>query len=218
MELKDRLEFVLGTFINCNSAYTELLQIITCNNSATEVSISKGHTFRSYYYALQYTIVLEYCKLTEKYNSKYRLNNVGSLEGLMLNLPGWPESTENPDLNTRYLEIKGSLLSKTFRDLRDWKYAHIDGNGMVSAHKLESFTFTQIEALEDNLRSILNLLQDLVSIISPGSRWLAQVPNIEDRTQNFITFHAEYQDYIHSDLNRISQFMVWKNQKKPSIL
>jgi hypothetical protein len=138
---------------------------------------------------------MEYCKLLEK-GSRNNEQNISSLN--MLNEIFVEDNSKNfQELFNENLSlidrIKSSTFYKKIRSLRDKKFGHADNDEINKPFKFEGFCTDDFENAFEHLRMIKVIFNNFGSVY--GREYDLEIPSREDRTRNFIRFHAEYQSY-----------------------
>ena len=194
-QIENRLTHIHWSTYLYNTSISELKIISDEFYSADEIKIVNSHTFDFYRVTLQYCFIMEYCKLLEKGN-RSNGQNISSLN--RLNEIFLDDSTktfqELFNVNIDLIEsIKGSAFYKKIRSLRDKKFGHADNDEINKAFKFEGFRTEDFESAFEHLRMIKIIFNNFGSVY--GREYDLEIPSREDRTRNFIKFHAEYQSY-----------------------
>ena len=193
--------FVQATFTWCNLSFSELWYLTQTPQSKEEVDLSKGHTLHFYGIVLQYCIVMEYTKLLEKVY-KDENKNVASIIKLNQKLKEhFGDTFQKASINEQIInELTSSDLYKKFKDLRDKKFGHMDGDFIDDALKIRGFTGDEIDECLRELNLILDVINNCAEKL--GYQFSEIVPNRDDRTANFIRYHAKYQQYYHDNFGK----------------
>jgi hypothetical protein len=199
-KIEQLISFVQSSLFFSNEAFNEIWHITQTPNSKEEYDITVGHPFSFYGITLQYCFVMEYTKLLDKKSSKEN-QNVASL--LRLN-----ESTLNylgDVFRPKYLEnekllnnINSSELCMRLKNLRNKKFGHADNNEINNPWKIEGFTGEQILEIRGQMEVLLTVFNNIFGAVSDASFALHN----DDRTANFIRFHAKYKQYYFKNFKR----------------
>jgi hypothetical protein len=138
---------------------------------------------------------MEYCKLLESGNKKNE-QNISSLNKLNEIFKENNTKDFQPlyDENHNLIEkIKKSVFYRKIRTLRDKKFGHADNDEINKPFKFEGFRTIDFENAFDHLQMIKVVFNNFGSVY--GRSYDLEIPSREDRTRNFIKFHAEYQTY-----------------------
>jgi hypothetical protein len=138
---------------------------------------------------------MEYCKLLEN-GSRNNEQNISSLN--RLNEIFIEDSTKDFqklfNQNLQFIDnIKGSDFYNKIKSLRNKKFGHADNDEINKPFKFEGFRTTDFDKAFEHLRMIKIIFNNFAS--SYGRVYDFEIPSREDRTKNFIKFHAEYQSY-----------------------
>jgi hypothetical protein len=194
-QIENRLTHIHWSTYLYNTSISELRIISDELYSPNEIKIVNSHTFDFYRVTLQYCFIMEYCKLLEKGN----INNEQNISSLnRLNQIFLQDSTKDFQMlfnqNDQLIEsIKCSPFYKKIRSLRDKKFGHTDNNEINKPFKFEGFSTEDFENALKHLRMIKVIFNNFGSVYGRG--YDLEIPSREDRTRNFIKFHAEYQTY-----------------------
>ena len=194
-KLKERFDHVYWSIYLYNSSLTELQIISDFTYSKRELQIVNSYTFNFYRVTLQYCFIMEYNKLLEKgradkdqnISSLFQLNHAiqstcgNSFEKVCI-------GNEN-----KLLTLKASDYFKKMRDLRDKKFAHADNHEINAPFKVKGFQTQDFEQGFDNLYRIKEILNNCTLVFD--FEYDLRIPHRDNRTENFIRFHAEYQEY-----------------------
>jgi hypothetical protein len=201
--------YVKSSFVWCNLAFGELWYLTQTPETKEEIELSRSHTFHFYGVALQYVIVMEYTKLLEaNYRGK---NNVASIVRLNQEMKKhFGEAFENSSINDEIINtLRSSNLFFKLKDLRDKKFAHTDGDYHVSPLSIKGFTGNEIDECANQLRSILQVINNCLKML--GYEFLERVPNRDNRTANFLKYHAKYQQYYLENFRKFNKEAMDRN-------
>jgi hypothetical protein len=138
---------------------------------------------------------MEYCKLLESGNKKNE-QNISSLNRLNEIFQESNTKDFQPlyDENHNLIEkIKKSVFYRKIRTLRDKKFGHADNDEINKPFNFEGFRTKDFKNAFDHLQKIKVVFNNFGSVY--GRAYDLEIPSREDRTRNFIKFHAEYQTY-----------------------
>jgi hypothetical protein len=195
LELQKLSRFVKASFNWCNISFGELWYLTQTPNSKEEIELARSHTFSFYGITLQYCFVMEYCKLLER-RDKADDRNIASLSKLNYKLKDFVGSQYLPKYaaNESLIEnLKSSRLYDKLKKLRDKKFGHSDGDVAYDPLSIKGFT---AEDIDDGLQHLTILLEIANNCFKElGYEVIETVPHRDDRTANFIKFHAQYERY-----------------------
>lgn len=191
------ISYVQSSLYFCNEAFNEIWHITKTPSSKDEYDIVSGHPFSFYGIALQYCFIMEYTKLLDT-NSSNENENVASL----LKLNKFTKDYLGDAFEPKYLENKRLLskitisdLYKRLKKLLNKKFGHADSNKINNPWKIEGFTGIQIEEMRIQIEMLLKIFNNIFSAVSDASFALHN----DDRTANFIRYHAIYQKYYYKN-------------------
>jgi hypothetical protein len=173
-------------------------------NSVEELNLLKGPPFDFYYTSLQYMFILEISKLIEKPpKQKSHLGNHSGIEKASLEILTSKDEKYQPIHDQIVIEIdllRNSSLFKHIKKLRDKKFAHSDSDSEHAPLSIPRFGPSMVDEL-------LILLKELYRIwgkvtFELGYDFDSKVPHWEQRTRNFIKYHAVYKKHYHDNLSR----------------
>jgi AbiU2 len=176
-----------------NEAFNEIWHITQTPNSKEEYDIVAGYPFGFYGITLQYCFIMEYTKLLDT-NTSNENENVASLSKLNKSTRNFLGDTFEPQYleNKRLLnDITNSDLYKRLKKLRNKKFGHADSDEINNPWKIEGFTGEQIEEMRSQIEVLLKIFNNILGAVSDASFGLHD----DDRTANFIRFHAKYKQY-----------------------
>ena len=155
---------------------------------------------------------MEYCKLLEKGNGRNE-QNISSLNRLNeILLENKNEQFQSLfEENVQLIEdIKCSAFYNKIKALRDKKFGHADNDEINKPFKFEGFRTEDFESAFEQLLMIKVIFNNFASVF--GREYDLEIPSREDRTRNFIKFHAEYQSYYMKNyITAISERMKKEN-------
>jgi hypothetical protein len=197
--MEDKIEQLIShaqsSLYFANEAFNEIWHITQTPNTKDEYDIVAGHPFSFYGITLQYCFIMEYNKLLDANTSKEN-ENVASLMRLnkktkeILGDAFELKFFENIKLMK---EITSSDLYKRLKKLRNKKFGHSDSDEINNPWKIEGFTGRQIEEMRNQIEMLLEVFNNIFGAISDASFRLHN----DDRTANFIRFHAKYKAYYY---------------------
>lgn len=195
-QIENRLAHIHWSTYLYNTSLSELQIISDEIYTSDEIKIVNSHTFDFYRVTLQYCFIMEYCKLLEKGNKRNEQNisSLNTLNEILLE-----DSTKNFHVlhneNISLLEsIKSSDFYNKIRNLRDKKFGHADNDKINKPFKLEGFCTNDFQSAFEHLQMIKVIFNNFASVYD--REYALEIPSREDRTRNFIKFHAEYQTYF----------------------
>ncbi|RKS94743.1 hypothetical protein BC952_0367 [Flavobacterium limicola] len=202
--LKEKFDHVYCSICLFNSALTELQIISDHDYSEKELSIVNSHTFSLYKVTLQYCLIMEYTKLFERGRSN-KEEHVSSLFRLNEAILKDDESfrlkfIENEENLTR---LKSTVFFEHIKVLRDKKFAHSDSHEKNSPFNIKGF---QTKDFEDAFFHLSIIKEVLINCSSEFDfEYDLQIPNSDNRTENFIRYQAKYKDYYFKDYLKARQ-------------
>lgn len=188
------------TFNICNEAISEIWYLTQTPSTKEEKDIVLGHTLHFYGAILQYCFIMEYTKLLER-NDKSDTKNIASVDKLnsKLNQAYGESFGEKYEENNQILtEITHSELYFKIRDLRDKKFGHADNNLINDPLSIKGFTEQEMSEIFYHLNLILKIINNCIGIF--GESYIARIPHYDDRTANFIRYHAVYKRFYLDNL------------------
>lgn len=194
-KIKARIDQVYWSAFLYNTSVTELQILSNEIYTNDEIKIVNSHTFSFYRVTLQYCFIMEYCKLLENGN-KNGDTNICSLKKLNeLILYHYTKSYE--DLyyqnNNIILKIKDSDFYDKIRKLRDKKFGHADNHEINKPYNITGLRKEDFENAFEHLKMIKEILNNFGSVYD--KTFSLEIPSRENRTKNFIKFHAEYKNH-----------------------
>lgn len=203
--LKEKFDHVYWSICLFNSTLTELQIISDYDYSENELSIANSHTFSLYKVTLQYCLIMEYIKLFEiasKRNKEYHASSLFKLnEAILKHKESFRlKFIENDEKLTK---LKSTTFFKHIKDLRDKKFAHSDSHEKNSPFNIKGF---QTKDFEDAFFHLSVIKEVLVNCSSEFDfEYDLQIPNSDNRTENFIRYQAKYKDYYYKNYLKASQ-------------
>jgi hypothetical protein len=187
------LKYVQFSLLLCNEAYNEIWNITQTPNTNEEYDLVNGKPFSFYSVSLQYCFILEYTKLVED-DLRAEDKNVASLNRLnraVSELAGNKYDTifnENRELLS---EIRKSILYERFLALRNNRFGHSGDHPINPPFKIVGFTDEQIIEMGKHVKIFLKITNNCFEGSSATTLGIAN----DDRTANFIRYHAKYKQY-----------------------
>lgn len=196
-KIEQLISYVQSSLYFSNEAFNEIWHITQTPSSKEEYDIVSGHPFSFYGITLQYCFVMEYTKLLDTNSSKEN-ENVASLLKLNESAKDFlGDSFEPKYLENKKLlkEITNSDLYKRLKKLRNKKFGHADSDKINNPWKIEGFTGVQIEEMRSQIEVLLNIFNNIFGAVSDANFGLHD----DDRTANFIRYHAKYKQYYYKN-------------------
>lgn len=196
-KLKEKFEQVYWSIYLLNSTLTELQIISDYDYNEKELSIVNSYTFSLYKVTLQYCLIMEYTKLfeEEKEARKNKKQHISSLFKLNEALSKYEKSFELKFVeNIEKLNVlKSSDFFTHIKDLRDKKFAHSDSHEKNVPFNVKGFRPKDFEDGFYHLTVIKEILDNCSSKFD--FEYALEIPHSDNRTKNFISYHAKYKDY-----------------------
>jgi hypothetical protein len=194
-ELKERLEHVYWSIYLYNSSLTELQIISDFTYNEAELKIVNSHPFDFYRVTLQYCFVMEYNKLLEKgrADNSQNISSLYKLDDCMVTTFGKAFQLSSSRNSVELSNLKASKFYGKMRDLRDKKFAHADNHEVNIPFKVKGFRTEDFHEGFKHLAVIKQILQSYTEVF--GFEYDLPIPHRDNRTENFIRFHADYQEY-----------------------
>jgi hypothetical protein len=189
------------TFNICNEAISEIWYLTQTPSTKEEKDIALNHTLHFYGAVLQYCFIMEYTKLLEK-NDKSNKTNIASIDKLNTKLSQANGSTfENKyeENNQILIEIVNSALYIKIRELRDKKFVHADNSSINDPLRIKGFTGEEMNEIFYHLNLILKVINNCIGVF--GESYMPRIPHYDDRTANFVRYHAVYKKFYHDNLS-----------------
>jgi hypothetical protein len=199
-KLKERFNHVYWSIYLYNLSLSELKIVSNTEYNQSELQIVNSHTFNFYKTTLHYCFIIEYNKILEK-GRKDKNQNISSI----IQLNDIVYSLNNNSFSEKYIQnmesiskLKSSTFYEKIRNLRDKKFAHADNVDI-------NIPFTIIDFSKDDFMNGFNHLSILKKILDNLTKPYnfechLRIPNWDDRTANFIKFHAEYRNFYLKNL------------------
>lgn len=169
------------------------LVILYKERSAEEIKMVNSHLFQNYALSLQYMFTMEFVKLFERDSNSGK--NVASLErwNKFLSHTYGVDFQERFESNRKILnEIRKSQLYKLILNNRNTKFAHLDSS-TGNPYNVPALSGDAIKEAIEMLGKIRDILRNCTSVEDyEFAFWHA-----DDRTDNFIRFHTNYQNFYH---------------------
>jgi hypothetical protein len=193
--IKNRLDHVYWSFYMYNGALNEYSIISDREYNQSELKIVNSHTFDFYRITLQYCYLMEYNKLFEKGRNdlSQNISSLNQLNVVIHKFIGQEFSTKFSENESSLSLIRESNYYDRMRKLRDKKFAHADKHDMNRAFNITGLTSDEIGMGFEHLEIASVILNKCTSVFN--FEYDTFNPKLEDRTFNFVKFHAEYQDY-----------------------
>ncbi len=203
--LKERFEQVYWSINLYNSSLTELLIISNYVYNDSELQIINSHTFDFYRVTLQYCFIMEYNKLLEKGNND-KNQHISSLR--KLNEAIYSSVGKSYEANYLENEVKLSNLKSTYfhekiKKLRDKKFAHADNHDINIPYKIMGLNSEELNEGFLHLQTIKEILDSSTTVYD--FEYSILIPNNDNRTENFIRYHAEYKDHYYQNFKSLNR-------------
>jgi hypothetical protein len=194
-QIQNRLTHIHWSTYLYNTSISELHVISDEVYSKNEIKIVNSHTFNFYRVTLQYCFIMEYNKLLEKGNrgNDQNISSLNRLNDILLEVNPITFMTHYKENSDLIQNIKDSDFYLKIRTLRDKKFGHADNDEINKPFKFESFVSRDFDNAFRHLRMIKTIFNSFASIYN--RQYDLEIPSREDRTRNFIKFHADYQTY-----------------------
>lgn len=195
-EIKERLRHVYWSFYLCNQSLSELYTITFKSYNRSELKIINSSTFNFYKVTLQYSFIMEYCKLLEPKKKSKRQANISSLEQLNeLLFRGYKKEFEKKyqENDSLFKKLMQSDFNRHIKKLRDKKFAHSDLNSINQPYKIKGLSENEIDKGFQNLKLIRDIIKNFTLVYD--FEYEMQIPHRDNRTENFVKFHANYRDF-----------------------
>lgn len=192
-KIEQLMSYVQSSLYFANEAFNEIWHITQTPSTKEENDIVAGHPFSFYGITLQYCFIMEYTKLLDA-NTSNDNENVASL----LRLNKKTKEFLGEKFETKHLEnikllggITKTDLYSRLKKLRDKKFGHADSDEINNPWRIEGFTGEQIEEMRRQIEILLKVFNNILEEVSNATFGLHN----DDRTANFIKFHAKYKAY-----------------------
>jgi hypothetical protein len=211
--LKNRFDHVYWSIFLYNSSLTELQIVSDFTYNGSELKIVNSHTFDFYRVTLQYCFIMEYNKLLERGRSdnEQNISSLYKLNQAVFSEQGKSYENKYLDNENSLTTIKDSDYFAKIRNLRDKKFAHADNHEMNTPFSVKGFKTDDFENGFSHLMIIKGILNNLTSMFD--FEYDLQIPYRDNRTENFIRFHAEYQDYYFKNFMKARMEKVNRESK-----
>jgi len=193
--IQERLNHSYWAVYLYNHSLNELHLISDVEYTPSQLKIVNSHTFDFYRITLHYCFVMEYNKLLEigRRDSQQNISSLIQLNDAVRENLGAPFQRSHAINHSSLASIRDSDFFTKMRDLRDKKFGHSDSHDI---NKPFSFRGFKTEDFKNGVNHLRIIKQVIDTCTSPFDLSLdIDIPNREDRTHNFIQFHAKYQDY-----------------------
>ena len=187
------LKHVQFSLLLCNEALNEILNITQTPNTNEEHDLVNGKPFSFYGVTLQYCFIMEYTKLMED-DLRTEDKNVASLNRLNRAVNELVGSKYDNIFNEKrglLGEIRKSILHEKLLALRNNKFGHSGNHPINSPFKIAGFTGEQIIEMGKHIKIFLKIANNCFGASSATTLGIAN----DDRTANFIRYHAKYKQY-----------------------
>ena len=181
----------------CNRSLTEYYFISSAVSNTDELELLNGPPFSMYRVALQYCFNAEYNKLLEE---KLRAGSPNNHIASIFNLNTFLYKTEGDAFKDKYqqnLPILGSLSNSEYakkqRLLRDKKFSHSDAHEVNNPLQIPALTDGEIQKGFEDIDLIYQVINTCAGHFDYA--YSVRIPYNDDRTRNFIKFHAIYKKY-----------------------
>jgi hypothetical protein len=202
-KLDQLISYVQSSLYLLNEAYNEICHITQTPNTKEEYEMVSGHPFSFYGVTLNYCFVMEYNKLLDT-NSSNDTENVASLYKLNKAASDFlgDDFKKIYKGNKKVLnDICKSALCIRVKDLRNKKFGHSDDHAINNPWKVEGFTGEQIIEMGKHVTLFLEVANKCFAAIADFSFGLHN----DDRTANFIRYHAKYKQYYFKNFMKAEQ-------------
>jgi ribosomal protein S17E len=193
--IKNRLEQIYWSIYLYNTSLSELQILNEDIYTEDEIKIVNSHTLKFYGVTLQYCFIMEYCKLLEigKKNNYEHISSLNRLNEILLN-DYTKDFKDSYEVNLSLIEnIKSSNFYLKIKNLRDKKFGHADKDEINTPFCIKGFRKEDFENGFNHLKMIGEIFTSFDKII--GRNHSLEIPSEENRTRNFIKFHAKYQTH-----------------------
>src|SRR5699024_10943175 len=154
-----------------------------------------SHTFDIYRITLQYCCIMEYNKILEygRINSDQNISSLYRLNELIHSIHNKSFSDKYAENKEIIKELKSSDFYGKMRELRDKKCAHADNHSVNTPFQIKGFQEDDFLNGFNQLHTIKGILDNLTSLYD--IEYKLSIPHHDNRTENFIKFHAKYKDF-----------------------
>ena len=195
-QIKNRLEQIHWSTYLYNTSLSELEILSDEIYIDDEIKIVNSHTFKFYRVTLQYCFIMEYCKLLEKgekRNEKH-ISSLNRLNEILLN-DNAMNFQNSYEVNLSLIEnIKKSEFYNKIKTLRDKKFGHADNDEINKPFNMKGLCKEDFKNGFEHLKMIKEIFNNFGIIY--GRTYSLEIPSKENRTRNFVKFHAKYQTYF----------------------
>ncbi|MBU3822177.1 hypothetical protein KO566_08910 [Flavobacteriaceae bacterium XHP0103] len=194
-KIQERFQHLYWSIYLYNLALSELQIISDLNFNQSELQIVNSHTFNFYRVTLQYCFAMEYNKILEigRKDNNQNISSIYQLNEIIYSLNQSSFSEKYKENKEQIEFIKSSLFYNKMKKLRDKKFAHADNHEINIPFSTKGFSTEDIYQGFSQLSILKNVLNKLTFVYD--FEYDLQIPNRDNRTENFIKFHAEYKDY-----------------------
>jgi hypothetical protein len=202
--MKDKINqlvcYVQSSLYLCNEAFNELWHITQTPATKDERDIASGHPFRFYEVTLQYCFALEYAKLLDAGTSRPNENGASlfKLNATVLDFLGDKFNFDYLKNEKVLNEINKSELFSGFKKLRDKKFGHSESHEINNPATIKDLTGEQMEEAKLQIETLLRVFNVILRKVKIESFYLHN----DDRTANFIRYHAKYKQYYFKNLRK----------------
>jgi hypothetical protein len=199
--MKDKINqlvsYAQSSLYLCNEAFNELWHITQTPVTKEEHDIAAGHPFRFYEVVLQYCFVVEYTKLLDARTSGPNENaSLFKLNVTALDFLGDKFNFEYLKNEKALNEINKSELFYRFKKLKDKKFGLSEGHEINNPPGMKDLTGEQMEETKLQIEILLKVFNVILGKVNDTRFWLYN----DDRTGNFIRYHARYKQYYFKNL------------------
>ena len=194
--IKKIIPYVQTSLHLCKESLSELLYITQSARSEYEISIVSGRPFNFYGITLQYCFIMEYTKLLEqKFGTDQ--NNVASLFRLVNSIKNLGKEFEVGATENKHIlsGLVKSLLFEKLKKLRNKKFGHAEIHEINDPMKIRGLTGREMEEMVRQMEIMLSVANNCFGSIGYNKLLIVS----DDRTKNFIKYHAVYKQYYHDN-------------------
>lgn len=203
--LKERFEHVYWSITLYYSSLTELLIISNYVYNDSELQIINSHTFDFYRVTLQYCFIMEYNKLLEKGNNdKYQhISSLRKLNEAIYSSVGKSYEANYLENEVKLSNLKSTYFHEKIKKLRDKKFAHADNHDINIPYKIMGLNSEELNEGFLHLQTIKEILDSCTTVYD--FEYSILIPSNDNRTENFIRYHAEYKDHYYKNFKSLDR-------------